>query len=68
MTLDELKKQLEKAGYGWKSVDIEYVGPDNEWTVAEQEEDCCAPVPDHDPCVEDGKIEPWSAMSDEIAH
>jgi len=65
MTLDELKDYLRKSGIKHFNVVTNLVGPDNEWTEAEQEEDCCQLVPDHDPCVEVGKTEPWNGWTEE---
>ena len=65
MTLDELKDYLRKSGIKHFNVVTKLVGPDNEWTEAEQEEDCCQLVPDHDPCVEVGKTEPWNGWTEE---
>jgi len=66
MNLEQLKLLLRKSGYRDFSVKVNPVGPDNEWTEAEQEEDCCMPVPNHDPCVGDGKkVEPWYGWTDE---
>jgi len=65
MTLDELKDYLKKSGIKHFNVVTNLVGPDDEWTEAEQEEDCCQLVPDHDPCVEVGKTEPWNGWTEE---
>jgi len=65
MTLDELKDYLRKSGIKDFNVVTNPVGPDDEWTEAEQEEDCCQLVPDHDPCVEVGKTEPWNGWTEE---